>query len=68
MLKIFKHYRPNQVARYVKSYFRGRLYIVGIGGYEFDGGRLLPPNSKDKKVLMTLSEVNREIEQLAEVI
>ena len=65
MLRVFKHYRPNQVARYVKSYFRGRLFIIGVGGFEFDHGRLLPPRSQDLKALTVLSEVNREIQLLA---
>ncbi|MDO6707666.1 MULTISPECIES: DUF1107 domain-containing protein [unclassified Photobacterium] len=62
MLKIFKQYRPNQIARYVKNYFRGRLFIVGIGAFEFDGGRLLPPVTQDIKALNVLSEVNKEIQ------
>lgn len=65
MLKVFKQYRPNQVARYVKSYFRGRLFIAGIGGFEFDCGRLLPPRNQSLKALTVLSEVNKEIQLLA---
>lgn len=65
MLRIFKQYRPNQIARYVKSYFRGRLFIVGIGAFEFDCGRLLPPQNKNIKALNALSEVNKEIQSLA---
>jgi len=65
MLRIFKQYRPNQIARYVKSYFRGRLFIVGIGAFEFDCGRLLPPKNQSVKALDALSEVNREIQYLA---
>ncbi|WP_412177937.1 DUF1107 domain-containing protein [Photobacterium galatheae] len=64
-MKIFKQYRPNQIARYVKSYFRGRLFIVGVGAFEFDCGRLLPPMNRDKKALNVLSEVNREIQNLS---
>ncbi|KLV11157.1 MULTISPECIES: DUF1107 domain-containing protein [Photobacterium] len=64
MLRIFKHYRPTQVARHVKNYFRGRVFISGIGGFEFDCGRLLPPKKHDKKALNVLSEVNREIQLL----
>ncbi|MGF1681975.1 DUF1107 domain-containing protein [Photobacterium makurazakiensis] len=67
MLRIFKQYRPNQIARYVKSYFRGRLFIMGVGAYEFDCGRLLPPKRQDKKALNVLGEVNREIQHLAEI-
>ena len=65
MLRVFKQYRPNQVARYVKSYFRGRLFIIGVGAYEFDRGRLLPPQRQDTKALNVLSEVNREIQLLS---
>ncbi|KXI21503.1 DUF1107 domain-containing protein [Photobacterium sanguinicancri] len=65
MLKIFKQYRPNQIARYVKSYFRGRLFIMGIGAFEFDCGRLLPAKSHNLKALNTLTEVNKEIQLLA---
>ncbi|KLV02465.1 hypothetical protein ABT56_21480 [Photobacterium aquae] len=65
MLRVFKKYRPNQVARYVKSYFRGRVFITGVGGFEFDCGRLLPPKRKDKRALNVLTEVNREIQLLA---
>ncbi|MCQ1060921.1 DUF1107 domain-containing protein [Photobacterium sp. DNB23_23_1] len=65
MLRVFKKYRPNQVARYVKSYFRGRLFIIGVGAFEFDCGRLLPPKKHDTKALNVLSEVNREIQLLS---
>ncbi|MGF1693108.1 DUF1107 domain-containing protein [Photobacterium kagoshimensis] len=65
MLKIFKQYRPNQIARYVKNYFRGRLFIMGVGAFEFDCGRLLPAKSHDLKALSALTEVNKEIQLLA---
>ncbi|MGF1738685.1 DUF1107 domain-containing protein [Photobacterium satsumensis] len=65
MLRVFKQYRPNQVARHVKSYFRGRLFIIGVGAFEFDCGRLLPPKKQDTKALNVLSEVNREIQLLS---
>ena len=65
MLRVFQVYRPIQVARYVKNYFRGRLFIIGIGGFEFEYGRLLPPKSADLKVLNVLSEVNKEIQLLS---
>ncbi|WP_407332062.1 DUF1107 domain-containing protein [Enterovibrio sp. 27052020O] len=61
MFRIFNQYRPRQVARYVKGFFRGRLYIDGVGAFEFDGGRLLPPTKKDKRALTVMSEVNNEI-------
>lgn len=65
MLRIFHQYRPRQVARYVKGFFRGRVYIDGIGAFEFDGGRLLPPHKKDKRALAVMAEVNNEIKAMA---
>ena len=65
MLRVFQVYRPIQVARYVKNYFRGRLFIIGIGGFEFEYGRLLPPKTADLNVLNVLSEVNKEIQLLS---
>ncbi|UXI01029.1 DUF1107 domain-containing protein [Photobacterium sp. TY1-4] len=64
MFRVFKQYRPGQVARFVKSYYRGRLFIMGVGAFEFDRGRLLPPKSQDLNALAVLSEVNREIQLL----
>lgn len=66
MLRIFHQYRPRQVARYVKGFFRGRIYIDGIGGFEFDQGRLLPPGSRDRKALAVMAEVNSQIKLLQE--
>ncbi|MDD1781604.1 DUF1107 domain-containing protein [Enterovibrio sp. ZSDZ35] len=61
MLRIFHQYRPRQVARYVKGFFRGRVYIDGIGAFEFDGGKLLPPSNNNKRALAVMTEVNNEI-------
>ncbi|CZF83528.1 MULTISPECIES: DUF1107 domain-containing protein [Grimontia] len=65
MLRIFHQYRPRQVARYVKGFFRGRVYIDGVGAFEFDRGRLLPPHKKDKRALAVMTEVNNEIKAMA---
>ncbi|OBU17731.1 hypothetical protein AYY19_12640 [Photobacterium aquimaris] len=68
MLRIFQVYRPVQVAKYVKNFFKGRLFIIGIGGFEFEYGRLVPPKSTDIKLLNVLSEVNKEIQILSTTI
>ena len=65
MLRIFHQYRPRQVARYVKGFFRGRVYIDGVGAFEFDCGKLLPPSRKDKRALAVMNEVNSEIRAMA---
>ncbi|MEC6798344.1 DUF1107 domain-containing protein [Photobacterium sp. S4TG1] len=68
MLRIFQVYRPIQIAKYVKNFFRGRLFISGIGGFEFENGRLVAPLSADLKVLNVISEVNKEIKALSVTI
>ena len=35
-MRIFKKYLPVMIAKYVKTFFKGRIYIQGRGGYEFD--------------------------------
>ena len=68
MLRIFQVYRPMQVAKYVKNYFKGQLFIIGIGGFEFERGLLVPPQSTDINVLNVLSEVNKEIQLLSIIV
>ena len=65
MLRNFKAYRPLQVARFVKTLFKGQVHIEGIGSFEFDGGKLLMPNKENRKMLSVMSEVNQHIRQLS---
>lgn len=63
-MKIFGRYNPLQIARYVKIFFRGHLYIKGVGAFEFDQGRLQLPKKRTSDQLGVMSEVNRRILQL----
>ncbi len=65
VLREFRQYRPRQIARYVKGFFRGKLYIYGIGVFEFDIGKLLLPSTNDKRALAVMKEVNLEIKALS---
>ncbi|MFA1562528.1 DUF1107 domain-containing protein [Aliivibrio fischeri] len=65
MFRNFKAYRPLQVARFVKTLFKGNLHIEGIGTFEFDGGKILMPIQGTKKMLLVMSEVNQHIRQLS---
>ena len=60
-MKIFQRYNPFQVAKYVKTLFRGRLYIKDVGAFEFDKGKILIPKIRDKQHLSVMSEVNRQV-------
>ena len=63
-MKIFQRYNPLLVAKYVKTLFRGRLYIKDIGAFEFDMGRILMPKVRDKRHLNVMSEINRQVMRL----
>ncbi|MEX3021973.1 MULTISPECIES: DUF1107 domain-containing protein [Kluyvera] len=63
-MKIFQRYNPFQVAKYVKTLFRGRLYIKDVGAFEFDKGKIVLPKIKDKQHLSVMSEVNRQVLRL----
>lgn len=65
MLRVFNRYRPRQVAHYVKGFFRGSVYIDGVGEFEFDGGKLLAPKNRNRRALQVMVEVNHEIKTLA---
>ena len=60
-MKIFARYNPAQIARYVKTLFRGRLYIQGMGAFEFDYGKILPPKIRDKRHLSAMREINQQV-------
>ncbi len=63
-MRIFQRYNPAKVAMYVKTFFRGRLYIKDMGAFEFDKGKILVPKVKDKRHFVVMSEVNRQVMRL----
>lgn len=63
-MKIYKRYNPLQVAKHVKTLFRGRLYIKDMGAFEFDKGRILLPRIRDRRHFSVMSEVNRQVLRL----
>ena len=60
-MRIFQRYNPARVAMYVKTLFRGRLYIKEMGAFEFDNGRILLPKIRDRRHFNVMSEVNRHV-------
>lgn len=60
-MRIFQRYNPLTVAKYVKTLFRGRLYIKDVGAFEFDKGKILIPKVRDKRHFSVMSEVNRQV-------
>ncbi len=64
MLREFTTYRPHQVARFVKTLFKGQFVISGVGKFKFDNGKVLLPDVKDPQKLMTYKEINQAIAAL----
>ncbi len=64
-MRIFKKYLPVMIAKYVKTFFKGRIYIQGRGGYEFDKGQLVMPITADRVHKNTVTEVNTTIGELS---
>jgi len=60
-MRVFKHYHPKMIAKHVKAFFSGRLYIDGRGGYVFNRGRLVMPICADEMHRQTVLEINRVI-------
>jgi len=60
-MRVFKHYHPKMIAKHVKAFFKGRLYIDGRGGYVFNRGRLVMPVQADATHRQTVQEINRVI-------
>ncbi len=58
MLREFTMYRPKQVARFVKTLFKGSFTIAGIGEFHFDQGKVLLPEVSNKQKLSVFKEVN----------
>ena len=63
-MRIFKKYFPALIAKYVRTFFRGRLYIHGRGGYEFENGKVVMPVEADPVHGATVQELNIKIAEI----
>lgn len=63
-MRIFKQYQPLLIAKYVKTFFSGRLYIRGRGAFLYARGMLVMPDHADARHRTTVQEINRLIGQL----
>ncbi|MGL4714916.1 MAG: DUF1107 domain-containing protein [Aeromonas sp.] len=63
-MRVFKKYLPLMVAKHVKTFFKGRIYIHGRGRFDFQLGVLLMPSAADIPHRQTVTEVNQMISRL----
>ena len=67
-LRSFKKYQPRQIAKFVKAFFNGRIYIVGFGRLRVLEGKVVAyqHQKSEKSILIVVSEINQIVNELAQ--
>jgi D-arabinose 5-phosphate isomerase GutQ len=67
-LRTFKKYQPRQIAKFVRAFFNGRIFIVGLGRLRVIEGKVAAyqHQKNDKNFLVTVSEINSIINELSQ--
>lgn len=66
-LRSFKKYHPKQIAKFVKAFFNGRLFIAGLGRLRMINGKVVAykHQQSETKVLRIVSEINKAIKNIS---
>lgn len=67
-LRSFKKYQPRQIAKFVKGFFNGRIFIVGLGRLRVIEGKVVAyqHQKSEKSILIVVSEINKIISELSQ--
>lgn len=67
-LRTFKKYQPRQIAKFVRAFFNGRIFIVGLGRLRVIEGKVAAyqHQKNDKTFRVIVSEINSIINELAQ--
>jgi len=67
-LRSFKKYQPRQIAKFVKGFFNGRIFIVGLGRFRVIDGKVVAYEhlNKEHKILIVVSEINKMVAELSQ--
>lgn len=67
-LRSFKKYHPRQIAKFVKGFFNGRIFIVGLGRLRVINGRVVAYQCQktEKKFIRVVSEINQIITEMSQ--
>jgi hypothetical protein len=63
-MRLFKRYTPSMIAKHISRLFKGKIYIYGLGQFEFDQGKLILPERAERRHFQTVKEINQEIMKL----
>lgn len=66
-LRSFKKYQPRQIAKFVKAFFNGRIFIAGLGRLRVIDGKVVAYQFQktEKNILIVVSEINKIINELS---
>ena len=66
-LRSFKKYQPRQIAKFVKGFFNGRIFIAGLGRFRVVEGKLVAYKHvcSEKKIMIVVSEINKVVSELS---
>lgn len=67
-LRSFKKYQPRQIAKFVKGFFNGRIFIAGLGRLRVVEGRVVAYQHQktEKNILIVVSEINQIITDMSQ--
>ena len=66
-LRSFKKYQPRQIAKFVKGFFNGRIFIAGLGRFRIIEGKVVAYKhlNTEQRILMAVSEINQVVAELS---
>ena len=67
-LRSFKKYQPRQIAKFVKGFFNGRIFIVGLGRLRVIEGKVVAYQyqKNEKNIMLVVSEINKTVNELSQ--
>ncbi len=65
MKRSFREHQALQIARYIRSYYRGTFYIEQSGPFHFNAGRACYDDVENVRWKKVLAQINKEIRNLS---
>lgn len=63
-MKVFRLWVPEQIARYVKTFYRGHFQVAEMGVFSFDNGLVSYDEIHDPHLRQSASTINRMVRNL----
>lgn len=63
-MKVFRLWAPAQIARYVKTFYRGRFLVAEMGVFSFDNGLVSYDEIHDPYLRQSAGIINRMVRDL----